>query len=81
MDFNRLTLEVGKLHIISKSGKLITLNDTEHNVLQVAMDHFIEHCGDLIQGGNLDEEAMEEVETESFAAQDLKEIIDDEGEK
>jgi len=76
MTINEFKLEDGKLHLVSESGSVVTLSDKDKNVLQVAIDHLIEHFGDLIQGGNLDEETMKEVETESFSAQWLKGIVE-----
>ena len=72
---NEFKLEVGKLHIVSKTGSVVSLSDLDLNVLQVAIDHMVEHCGDLIQGGNLDEETMKEVEEEGFSAQWLKDVV------
>ena len=72
---NEFRLEVGKLHLVSKTGSVVTLCDLDHNVLQVAIDHMVEHLGDLIQGGNLDEVDMKDVEKESFSAQWLKDVV------
>ncbi|MGB0857285.1 MAG: hypothetical protein ACPGPR_05360 [Paracoccaceae bacterium] len=74
MDIN-FKLEKDKTYLITKDGSVVGFTDFQLNCIQVAIDHFIEHCGDLIQGGNLDEETMKEVEKESFFAQDFKELI------
>ena len=72
---NEFKLEVGKLHIVSKTGSVVSLSDFDLNVLQVAIDHMVEHCADLIQGGNLDADTMKEVEEEGYSAQWLKDVV------
>lgn len=72
---NEFKLEVGKLHIVSKTGSVVSLSDLDLNVLQVAIDHMVEHCADLIQGGNLDADTMKEVEEEGYSAQWLKDVV------
>ena len=72
---NEFKLEVGKLHIVSQTGSVVSLSKLDLNVLQVAIDHMVEHCADLIQGGNLDAETMKEVEEEGYSAQWLKDVV------
>lgn len=76
---NEFRLEVGKFHLITKSGSVVTLTDLDHSALNTAVFEYERHMKHLIneneEKGGLDEIDLRDIEKENVCAQWLKDVV------
>lgn len=76
---NEFKLEVGKFHLITKSGSVVTLTDLDHSALKTAVFEYERHMKHLIneneEKGGLDEIDLRDIEKENVCAQWLKDVV------